>query len=207
MTLVIKVGGSLLDLPDLKERVTSFIANLRTRQPILLVTGGGEIVEAVRKYDAIHQLNSEQAHWLSVELMHATSKLLESILAIGPVLDSAEQLSKWLSPKQQRAQEDSLKIVSPRAYYTRTLNRDQLPISWETTSDTISLLLATIVQAEELILLKSADTNVEVNLSDLADRFWEKTLDCSFKPTLEKNASQLPRHFRVRIVNLRTWGV
>ncbi|HAW32424.1 MAG TPA: acetylglutamate kinase, partial [Planctomycetaceae bacterium] len=40
---VLKLGGSLLDLPDLKDRLSEFLAQLQDRRP-LLICGGGSAV-------------------------------------------------------------------------------------------------------------------------------------------------------------------
>ena len=45
---VIKLGGSLLDLPDLGVRLTRFLHELTPQDSSLILVGGGPIVDAVR---------------------------------------------------------------------------------------------------------------------------------------------------------------
>jgi 5-(aminomethyl)-3-furanmethanol phosphate kinase len=185
---VVKVGGSLFDLPDLKERLRRFLASL-DKSKVLVVTGGGEIVEALRCYDAIHHLNPETSHWLSVELMHSTAQLLKEIAEIPVLIKSTIQLSDWVSTNVPST--GNLAVVSPGAFYSKTLASSELPISWDTTSDTISLLLAKLVNADRLTLLKSTSSG-------------EHVVDANFECYLKSIGSQLQPEFRIQVVNLRT---
>ncbi len=57
--IVVKVGGSLFDLPDLGPRLVQFLARLPTRE-IILVPGGGPIADLIRKFDQLHGLGEER---------------------------------------------------------------------------------------------------------------------------------------------------
>ncbi|MFO0942390.1 MAG: hypothetical protein U0930_16755 [Pirellulales bacterium] len=160
MITVVKLGGSLLDLPDLSARWIRFLDLEQLVGPILLIVGGGNIVESVRRYDAIHTLDSIQSHWLCVDLMNSTATLLGMLLKDAPVLTQVTQLENWLMNNQSAMTQPSAPrttIVAPSAFYSRELRSDSLPQSWDTTSDSISALLAQLVGAERLILLKSTE--------------------------------------------------
>ena len=55
MTIVYKIGGSLLDLPDLARRVELIVSPQSDGRP-LFVVGGGPTANIVREWDRVHQL-------------------------------------------------------------------------------------------------------------------------------------------------------
>ncbi len=63
--LVVKVGGSLYDLPDLGPRLRGFLASLKDVDR-LIVPGGGATTDAIRLFDRDHGLGPEQSHWLAL---------------------------------------------------------------------------------------------------------------------------------------------
>ncbi len=167
---VVKVGGSLLDWDQLPDRLRQFVMQRSPRAVSLVVAGGGEIVEAVRRYDQTHALNQEDCHWLCVDLMDSTTKLVAMLISDWPILQSPEELADWLRLQSNDLNlSGAVAIVSPKAFYSRTLHADRLPVSWDTTSDSISGLLADLVSANELILLKSTANA----LDDLVDAYFE----------------------------------
>lgn len=199
MVRVIKLGGSLLDLPDLALRLRRFIESQPDSRALLIVVGGGKIVDAVRHYDLIHSIDPVASHWLCVDLMHSTAQLLQALLLDFPLLADARELSELVSAESDfDAVVDSavrrVAIVSPLSFYSRTLNAQSLPVGWQTTSDSISAFLATMLRADELILLKSTDDSKVASQDNL-----EQSL------TDEAFPSVVPEWLKVRIVNLRAY--
>ena len=62
---VVKVGGSLYDLPDLGPRLQRWLPTQDSSR-ILLVPGGGAAVDVVREFARLHRLSEEDAHWLAL---------------------------------------------------------------------------------------------------------------------------------------------
>ncbi len=74
--IIVKVGGSLFDLPDLRQRLGRFLATLN--EEVIIVPGGGAAADAVRDWDRVHQIGEEASHWLAVKAMdHAGGFLRE----------------------------------------------------------------------------------------------------------------------------------
>lgn len=182
MITILKLGGSLLELADLRHRLQRLVHYEAIAGRVLILVGGGKIVEAVRVYDQVHQLSNVQTHWLCVELMNQTAQLLAAILVDYPLVSRVSQLQQWLEGGSSR-----MAIVSPSAFYSPALNVNQLPENWDTTSDSISVLLASKTKATELILLKSTETGAQQ----------EPLLDGEFQLQVEKFG------INWRIVNLR----
>ena len=200
---VIKLGGSLLDWPTLRERLPEFLQSLNPPGPALMLVGGGAVVEAVRHYDQLQSLDQVECHWLCVELMNSTARLLQLLFPDFALIDDSAALDRWISAcgrgggvdqrggspasAEQPSPAGPTAIVTPSAFYSRDLHSDALPVGWETTSDSISLLLAHNSGATELVLLKSAAAQPG-RLATLVDG--------SFK-------HHRPAGLKVSIVNLR----
>src|SRR5207248_9110984 len=60
-TLVVKVGGSLYDLPDLADRLRRWLSALAAPR-VLLVPGGGPTADVIRTFDQRHRLGEEASH-------------------------------------------------------------------------------------------------------------------------------------------------
>src|SRR5262245_62868008 len=84
---VVKVGGSLFDLPDLGPRLRRWLGQLPAGE-VLLVPGGGATADVVRAFDRVHHLGEEAAHWLALRAMSVNAALLESLAPGVPVLDA-----------------------------------------------------------------------------------------------------------------------
>ncbi len=74
-----KIGGSLLDLPDLAQRMQQLLS-LRTKTVPLILVGGGPTADVVRRWDRIHQLGEQRAHWLAIHSLSLNEALLAELL-------------------------------------------------------------------------------------------------------------------------------
>ena len=89
---VVKVGGSLWDLPQLAEVLPRWIA---TQPPArnVLVAGGGAWAEEIRHLDRLRGLSPMAAHWLAIRAMSLTGWLLCHMLqacGVGRSADAAQ---------------------------------------------------------------------------------------------------------------------
>jgi 5-(aminomethyl)-3-furanmethanol phosphate kinase len=169
-TVVYKLGGSLLDLADLPARLQRLLDQEQTSSDLaLFVVGGGLIVDAVRHYDAIHKLPTEASHWLCVDLMNSTAEILCQLTG-WQVIRKHQELCNCLWDEKSTSNL-TRRIVAPSSFYSRTTNATALPISWQSTSDSIAACLANLVNANELVMLKSADHTSEDNNSLVDEAF------------------------------------
>lgn len=144
--LVVKVGGSLLDWPGLPDRLARVIA--QHDRPTLLIAGGGAIVDAIRRLDAVHRLGEESSHWLAIRALDLTARLLAESGRVGPVVHSPRRsLARW-KPGQAP-------VLAPDRFLRRDDRRPgALPRSWAVTSDSIAARVAQRLDGD-LLLLKS----------------------------------------------------
>ncbi|MEX2113753.1 MAG: hypothetical protein WD845_11245 [Pirellulales bacterium] len=144
---VIKLGGSLLDWPELPAAFASWLA-AQPEATNVVVVGGGAIVEALRELDRVGSLGAEACHWLAIHGMSLTAALAAELLGAAELVMGFEQL--------QRADGDGLFVFDVERFMRAdAAGADPLPCSWEVTSDSIAARVAVRLKAEELVLLKS----------------------------------------------------
>jgi 5-(aminomethyl)-3-furanmethanol phosphate kinase len=187
---VVKVGGSLLDWPELPAALQKW---LDVQPPALniLLCGCGALGDTIRRADRDFSLGEEVSHWLCVDLLSTTARLLAAIVPAAAYADQFEQLEQLAL-----ARNPGNVVFSPREFmrsHEAALPGQPLPICWSVTTDSIAARLAQILSADELVILKSADA-ANASLSELAQG---GHVDANF-PVV---AALLTG---VRIVNLRT---
>jgi aspartokinase-like uncharacterized kinase len=163
-TIVVKVGGSLLDLSDLPERLRHFLDSLPTTR-VILVVGGGPAADLVRHRDRHDDLDADKSHWLAVRAMSFNSFLIEALLPNSAVISSLAQCEVvWADGR--------IPILDPHTFLVadETLGSAALPHRWTVTSDTIAARIARACQAEELVLLKSVSWPADESLASAAER-------------------------------------
>jgi len=159
--VVLKLGGSLLAIPDLMNRLEAVICRLRP-SPVLIVPGGGAAADIIRNLDQKLRLAPEKAHRDAIAAMSHNAALLcrlNKSLRLVRNYDEAQHV--W-------SKGDSAVLDADSFFYSQPdhNNEDSLPASWDITSDSIAAWTARQWQADRLILAKSCDAP-ETNLSAL----------------------------------------
>jgi aspartokinase-like uncharacterized kinase len=166
MLTVVKVGGSLLASPDMADRLRLWLAAQPAGRRVL-IAGGGAVVDALRELDRAHPLDEAAAHWMSVDLMSVTARVLGALVPEFPlVVDWKNLPGVPAAGATTTAVFDAgrfLRAIEPRAAGTK------LPASWDVTSDSIAARLAVVAGAGRLVLLKSARPPAS-DWASLADR-------------------------------------
>lgn len=180
--IVVKVGGSLYDWPGLGPALRAFVAALAPTR-VLLVPGGGDFADAVRKLHAVHGLTEEDSHWLALESLWAAMSFLRT-LAPGAEYES-HPASGLTFP---------VTILDSQMYCQFAAN--DLPHTWEVTTDSIAARAAVDGKADRLVLLKSIDVPPGTSWDEAAERGW---VDPYFTRALAGFGGI------VEAVNLRTW--
>jgi aspartokinase-like uncharacterized kinase len=141
--LVVKVGGGLLRDEGLEglRRACAEALELAANRPVLVVPGGGPFADAVRAVDVQVGLDAQTAHALALQAMDQLGVLLR------PLLPGAELLAGLVVPR-------SLGLLQVASAFA---GRPGVPESWSVTSDSLAVLAAGAIGADEAVLLKSVD--------------------------------------------------
>jgi len=173
---VIKLGGSLMnDIDTLRQCLNTIEQTVTSR--VVIVPGGGPFADQVRMAQKYYQFNDEIAHKMALLAMQQMALIFKSIkpsflLANQPLtIDNNVPVVIW-SPDIQQA---DLALVDA---------------NWEVTSDSLAAWLSNQLQATELVLVKSADIPVNMDIQQmqkqgLVDKAFTKyTKNALYKITL-----------------------
>jgi aspartokinase-like uncharacterized kinase len=163
--LVVKVGGSLYERPDLGPRLRHELARF-TDHSILLIPGGGPLANVVRALDKCHGLGEEASHWLALRALSLNARFLRQLLPESMVVEALDNCkAPW--------REGRPCILDAHAFARADEGRPRcLPHSWEVTSDALAARVAQVMGASRLILLKSVTIPSPVDWEDASRRGW-----------------------------------
>ncbi len=151
--IVVKLGGSLFDHPNLGPGLRAYLESLSPNE-VLLVPGGGDFAEAVRKLDRLHSLGEEASHWLALESLSLSAAFITRLIQLPS-----------LRPR--------VRIADCMAFAREDEGRPgALPHTWDVTADSIAARIAVVRGADRLILLKSIDIPAGTPWTTAAERGW-----------------------------------
>jgi len=177
---VIKLGGSLLDSSDTPQRIERWLSQQMPAKNCWIVGGGG-LVDHIRRCNKMFSMNEIDSHWICVDLMSINARLVQQWFPNWPIVRSTNQMAGLIQP---------VNLIFDTADWLR--DEDNLPTDWSITSDSIAAHVATILHADELVLLKSCPISNSADLESLAE---QGIVDTAF-PSLAKSISS-------KLVNLR----
>lgn len=183
--IVVKVSGSLFDLPDLGPKLKLWLDELDADR-ILLVPGGGAMADVVRELDRIHHLGEVAAHCVALGAMAVGGLFLASLQITTALIRDVSVTRAGVR----------IYIVDALGFGSDDIRReDRLPCSWKVTSDSIAARVAQVSKAEQLILLKSISVPPGTRWDEAAEQGW-------VDPYFAQAVHSLPQ---VSVVNFREW--
>jgi aspartokinase-like uncharacterized kinase len=212
---VIKVGGSLLLLPDLKQRIEGWLAK-QTPARNLWIVGGGSEVDALRNQDTGSPAEATNFHWSAIEIMDKHAKRLADDF---PSWQIETITNRDFRRSQTAAQHDipnfpalelspSANVILSATSWAKKL-ASRLPATWNVTSDSIAAAIAVELESDELVLMKSADPPPPATLKSLVDKgfvdaFFLEALKTSTRRNTSQENTNHAQPLRLKTVNLRT---
>jgi aspartokinase-like uncharacterized kinase len=162
---IVKLGGSLIAADALRPCL-ALLAERMT--PCVVVPGGGPFADTVRATQARLDLDELAAHRMAILAMQQYGLLLQ---ALEPRLRLVERACEVEALVHERA----AGVWLPWAMVGRDAT---LPASWDVTSDSLALVLATRLGAARLLLVKAA--SVPDGAASLAELARAGLIDAAF---------------------------
>lgn len=186
--LVVKVGGSLYDLHNLRSKLHAWLEDF-SDCAVCIIPGGGKTADVVRDWDRRHELGEEKAHWLALRSLTLNAHWLADLLPRATVLSTPKKLLTRKNP--------FLFILDAHAFGVfDEQNADHLPHTWETTSDSVAARVAIVFGADHLYLLKSVDIPPAITWREAAEAGF---VDSIFPSVVDHSPLQ------VHAINFREW--
>ena len=133
---VVKIGGSLF--PDNAIKLANKLKNTNS----LIILGGGEFANLIRKYDSNLSFSSEVTHYTAIDCMDIIAKLVNDKVESARLVYSIDE-----------AQKVSDKNLTPIFAVSDFLKKeDPFECSWDVTSDSIAAYVSHILNANLLIV-------------------------------------------------------
>lgn len=153
--LVIKWGGSLFARPSWPADLRGLLAT--TAPPATLVVGGGPLVDGLRLIDRVRPGPPAAAHWLAVDAMGLTARLVAAEAGLPLTASPADR---------------GLVVLDVPAWLRGAGCRAGLPAGWEVTSDSIAAAVARSGHATLLLAKSVGPPGVDGDLAALAAAGW-----------------------------------
>ena len=140
---VVKFGGSLIDCGNVRDWIARLACWSREKS-VIVVPGGGEFANAVRRVQVHCGFDDRFAHELALQSMHQLGEVISELSEETLGFADLEQL-------QREAKNIGWRLWVPTCEEYRMT---AMPEDWSVTSDSIALWLAGSLNASELRLLK-----------------------------------------------------
>ena len=148
MLRVIKVGGSLLTWDGFRAALSPWLEEQSPARNVLVV-GGGPWVELLRHATKRFEIEEADAHWNCVKAMSVTAEMVSHVFRFPLVTD----FGALKSVDATTVVFDVYAFLRDRASHVP----ESLPACWDVTSDSIAARVASVLDAHELVLVKSRD--------------------------------------------------
>jgi hypothetical protein len=133
---VVKIGGSLF--PNYAIELTKQLKDTSS----VIILGGGEFANLIRKYDSQMHFSEEANHWRAIDCMDIIAKLVDDKVDSTKLAFSIEEVNKI-----------SDEGLTPIFVVSEFLKReDPFECSWDVTSDSIAAYVAHLLNANLLIV-------------------------------------------------------
>lgn len=136
--LVVKLGGSLLTRPRWPDELELLVSGLQC--PLLLIVGGGAVVDGLRAIDAAAARPPALMHRLAIEAMRLTGAIVAQSLRL-PIVTTTDGAH-------------AAAILDVADWLATHTAATRLPENWTVTSDSLAAVVAATVDAD-LLLVKS----------------------------------------------------
>ena len=148
--IIVKIGGKICendsDLQSTMSQFNDLLFKHEILSKIVIIPGGGTYANLVRKIDYELDVGDNISHWMAIYAMNIQgTRLIEKF----PEIEGITKLESTKESKKKKIQ-----VFLPLEYLKET---DELPHSWDVTSDSIIVYLASKLGLKECYLIKDVD--------------------------------------------------
>ena len=133
---VVKIGGSLF--PNCAIELAKQLEDTNS----VIILGGGEFANLIRKYDAEINFSQQTNHWTAIECMDIIAKLLDDKVDSTRLAFSIEEVNN--------VSDEGLTPIFVVSKFLK--EEDPFECSWDVTSDSIAAYVAHLLNANLLIV-------------------------------------------------------
>jgi aspartokinase-like uncharacterized kinase len=144
---VVKIGGSLASYPKKLKILCSKLSESSKKHKIVVVPGGGEFADVVRVLDKRFKLSVEASHRMAILGMDQYGFLLSDLITGSRVVNQVEAAQMILDLGE-------FPVFLPSNFL---LNKDSLKNSWDVTSDSIAVYIASQLHIGKVVLVTDVD--------------------------------------------------
>ena len=145
MEAAIKVGGSLIPHVNVLKALCSELSKLAETHRIVVVPGGGDFADAIRKIDRSYRLPNAASHKMALLAMDQMAFLLSHVTPNSYLIRAPEEIDRSVA---------ALPIFLPSKLI---FEKGALEPSWDVTSDSITGYLASLLGIKMIVLAKDVD--------------------------------------------------
>jgi len=146
---VVKIGGSLSKKPKALQILCQKLCSLSSEHQIVVIPGGGKFADIVREANKQFTLSASTTHHMAILGMEQYGLLLADLMKPNnQIIDSIEEIEK--------VNTELITVFLPSKFITLE-KEEELPKSWEVTSDSIAAYIAKRLEATKLLLIKDVD--------------------------------------------------
>ncbi|MFK8068176.1 MAG: hypothetical protein AB8D52_08020 [Gammaproteobacteria bacterium] len=186
--IVVKLGGSFFDSPELIEWLK--VLSEHGAGKVVIVPGGGPFADQVRNAQKQHGFNDSIAHKMALHAMDQFGFFL-----IGMAEKNIPDHKLIAANSEQKIREAIINKQTPVWLPSQQLKDNQdIPQNWTVTSDSLSAWLAKELIADQLVLIKRTNADLERPIKELEQ---EGVIDSSFINFIEQS------DFKMKFLNVR----
>ncbi len=144
---IVKVGGSIAVQPKKLRYLCKKLEALSKENLLIVVPGGGEFADTVRKLDNRFHLSKAASHKMAILGMDQYGLLLADLIPNSTIAKGLDEATKALKSGK-------IPVFLPSNMFFTT---NPLENSWDVTSDSIALHIASQLDATRVLLITNVD--------------------------------------------------
>ena len=144
---VLKVGGSLALYPEKLKALCTELSLSSKKHRLIVVPGGGEFADVARSLDKRFSLSCSASHKMAILGMDQYGLLLSDLIPNSVAVSKPDEIDYFLGIGK-------LPVLLPS---NLMLGEDPLENSWDVTSDSITIYLASRLNVSRVLLITDVD--------------------------------------------------